>query len=81
MTGEVCFFVEAEANAGLLCRLLGFFAQHDLPAPVMRVDVSGRSMSVEARIENFGEHLVPTVAYKMANLAGVRAVEIHDVNG
>jgi hypothetical protein len=81
MTSEVCFFVEADANSGLLCKLVGLFAQLDLPAPAMRVDVSGRSMAVEARLENFGDALVPTVANKMAGFVGVRAVEIHGLSG
>jgi hypothetical protein len=79
-TNEVCFFVEAEAQAGLLCRLIGFFAQLDLPAPAMRVDVSGEWMAIEARLADFGENLVPVVAHKMAGLAGVRAVDIHPVS-
>lgn len=79
MTREVCFFVEAEASSGLLCRLLGLFAQLDLPAPAMRVDVAGRSMAVEARLLDFGDTLVPTVANKMAGFVGVRAVEIHQL--
>ena len=77
MTHEVCFLVEADASSGLLCRLLGLFAQLDLPAPIMRVDVAGGSMAVEARLLNFGDALVPTVAKKMAGFVGVRAVEIH----
>lgn len=75
--GEVCFFVEAEADAGLLCRLLGYFAQLDLPAPAMRVDVQGEWMAIEARLANFGETLVPVVAHKIARLVGVRAVDVH----
>ena len=81
VSGEVCFFVEADANSGLLCRLLGFFAQLDLPAPAMRVDVAGDIMAVEARLANFGDTLMPTVAHKMANLVGVRSVDLHEMNG
>ena len=80
-TREICFFVEAEANSGLLCRLLGLFAQLDLPTPAMRVDVTGKWMAVEARLGSFGDMLVPTVAHKMAGLVGVRAVDIHEVSG
>ena len=74
MNGAVRFRVRAHARSGLLCRIIGLFAQLDLPAPAMRVTVSGTSMEVEASLASFGEALVPVVARKMAGFVGVEAV-------
>jgi len=74
MNRAVCFRVRAHARSGLLCRIIGLFAQLDLPAPAMRVTVSGTSMEVEASLAPFGEALVPVVARKMAGFVGVEAV-------
>ena len=74
MNGAVRFRVRAHARSGLLCRIIGLFAQLDLPAPAMRVTVSGTSMEVEASLAPFGETLVPVVARKMAGFVGVEAV-------
>jgi hypothetical protein len=74
MSGTVCFRVRAQARSGLLCRIVGLFAQLDLPAPAMQVTVAGGAMEVEARLAHFGETLVPVVARKIAGLVGVEAV-------
>ena len=74
MTSIVHFRIHAQARSGLLCRILGLFAQLDLPAPEMRVTIAGRSMDVEASLAHFGDVLVPVVARKMAGLVGVETV-------
>jgi len=74
MNRAVRFRVRAHAQSGLLCRIIGLFAQLDLPAPDMRVTISGRSMEVEASLAHFGDALVPVVARKMAGFVGVETV-------
>jgi len=74
MTETVRFRVSGQAQSGLLCRILGLFAQLDLPAPAMRVTISGNLMDVEAKLAHFGDALVPVVARKMAGFVGVETV-------
>jgi hypothetical protein len=74
MSATVCFRIRAHARSGLLCRIVGLFAQLDLPAPAMQVTIAGVSMDVEARLAHFGDALVPVVARKMAGFVGVEAV-------
>jgi len=74
MTGTVRFRIRARARSGLLCRIVGLFAQLDLPAPAMQVTVSGSSMEVDARLADFGAALVPVVARKITGLIGVETV-------
>lgn len=74
MTETVRFRIHARARSGLLCRIIGLFAQLDLPAPAMRVTVRGTAMEVEASLAHFGDALVPVVARKMAGLVGVETV-------
>jgi hypothetical protein len=76
MSEAVRFRIVAQANSGLLCRLIGLFAQLDLPAPDLRVNVAGSSMDVEASLAHFGDQLVPVVARKMAGFVGVQAVTL-----
>lgn len=74
MSGTVCFRIRARSHSGLLCRILGLFAQLDLPAPAMQVRVSGASTDVEASLAHFGDTLVPVVGRKIAGLVGVETV-------
>ena len=74
MSATVRFRGSAQAHSGLLCRIVGLFAQLDLPAPAMRVTVTGGSMDVEAALAHFGDALVPVVARKMAGFVGVERV-------
>ncbi|HEY6815438.1 MAG TPA: hypothetical protein VI168_07865 [Croceibacterium sp.] len=74
MTGAVRFRIQARARSGLLCRIIGLFAQLDLPAPAMQVTIAGTSMEVDASLADFGAALVPVVARKIAGLVGVEAV-------
>jgi hypothetical protein len=74
MTETVRFRIRAHARSGLLCRIIGLFAQLDLPAPAMRVTISGTWMDVEASLPYFGDTLVPVVARKMAGFIGVETV-------
>jgi hypothetical protein len=74
MNRTVCFRIRAQARSGLLCRIIGLFAQLDLPAPAMRVTIDGAMMDVEASLPHFGDALVPVIARKMAGLVGVAEV-------
>lgn len=76
MNGTVRFRVSAQARSGLLCRIVGLFAQLDLPAPAMQVTITGGTMDVEASLAHFGEALVPVVARKMAGFVGVETVTL-----
>lgn len=76
MNGTVSFSVAAEARAGLLCKLVGLFAQLDLPAPALSVTVEGETMRVEAQMAHFGDALVAVVARKMAGFVGVERVTV-----
>ena len=76
MTATVRFHVRADAASGLLCRLIGLFAQLGLPAPALRVTVSGAMMDVEAHVAHFGDALAAVVARKMAGFVGVEAVAL-----
>jgi hypothetical protein len=76
MTDTVRFRVSAQARSGLLCRIIGLFAQLDLPAPVLRVTIAGNTMDVEASLAHFGDQLVPVVARKIAGFVGVQAVTL-----
>ena len=71
---DVRFRISAQAHSGLLCRIIGLFAQLGLPAPAMQVKITGNSMEVEAILAHFGDALVPVVARKMAGFVGVEAV-------
>lgn len=74
MSDTVRFRVRAQARSGLLCRIVGLFAQLDLPAPAMQVRVTGSAMEVEASLAHFGDTLAPVIARKMAGFVGVEAV-------
>ena len=76
MNDTVRFRVSAQAQSGLLCRIIGLFAQLDLPAPAMEVRIAGNRMDVEASLAHFGDALVPVVARKIAGFVGVEAVTL-----
>ncbi len=76
MNDVVRYRVTAQARSGLLCRIIGLFAQLDLPAPALRVTVAGSTMDVEASLAHFGDTLVPVVARKIAGFVGVQAVTL-----
>ena len=76
MTATVRFRVCAQARSGLLCRIIGLFAQLDLPAPALQVTVTGNTMGVDATLAHFGDPLVPVVARKIAGFVGVEAVTL-----
>ena len=63
-----------QTKVGLLCRIVGLFAQLDLPAPAMQVTITEDSMDVEVSLAHFGDTLVPVVARKMAGFVGVEKV-------
>jgi len=70
------FEIVAEASAGLLCRLIGLAAQHDLAAPDMRVRVVAGMMTVEIELEDVGDQLCVVLAEKMRRSIGVETVEV-----
>lgn len=76
MSTTVRYRVSADASSGLLCRIVGLFAQLDLPAPALRVEVAGGSMDIEASLAHFGDPLVAVVARKMAGFVGVEGVTL-----
>jgi hypothetical protein len=76
MSATVRYRVRAQPSAGLLCRIVGLFAQLDLPAPAMQVTIGEGSMDVEARLAHFGDPLVAVVARKMAGFVGVETVSL-----
>ena len=75
----VRFEVIGEANAGLLCRLIGLLAQQDLAAPEVQVRVTGGSMIAEIEIGDLPHRLGPILAEKMARCIGVEAVSLNGV--
>jgi hypothetical protein len=76
MSEPVRVCVRAEASPGLLCRIVGLFAQLGLPAPGLVVTVAGSAMDVEARFASFGEGRVATLARKVEGFVGVDAVRV-----
>ena len=78
MTDTVRFRVSGHASSGLLCRIIGLFAQLGLPAPSLCVTVAGNAMHIEASLAHFGEVLVPVVARKIAGFVGIEAVAFDD---
>lgn len=76
MTELVHFQVSAQSSSGLLCKILGLFAQLGLPAPVLQVSVDGASMRVQASIANFGDALVQIVARRISGFVGVESVKV-----
>ena len=76
MSGTVLVNVEAQASSGLLCRIVGLFAQLGLPAPGLRVTVRGPMMSVEARFADFGRGPVANLVRKVESFVGVETVSV-----
>ena len=76
MSARVAFTIAGEPRAALLSRLLGFFAQHDLASPELKVTRAGEEMIVHLVCADLGEQLARTVYGKMASLVGVRYVDL-----
>ena len=74
MTPPVQLTLTAQSSAGLLCRLLGLLAQHDLAAPDMQVTNSGAQMQVEMVLRGLSLQSARIVAEKMRRCIGVTAV-------
>lgn len=73
------YAVTADACSGLLCRILGLFAQAGLPPPDLTVSVDGAVMTIEAATTRHDPALAPVMARKMAGFVGVRSVRFrHD---
>ena len=68
--------VAALSSANLLCRLIGLFAQRDLAAPGMTVDITGRQMTVTVELADLDDRTASLLAEKMARCIGVEAITI-----
>lgn len=76
MSGAIQATIAADSSADLLCRLIGLFAQRDLAAPGMTVDITGREMIVTIDLTDLDGRTVSLLAAKMARCIGVEAVTI-----
>ena len=78
MSGQVHIRAVAVSDAGLLCRMIGYLAQLDLPAPELNVRNDGPSMVVAVTCPDFA--VADIVARRIAGLIGVERVDL-DRNG
>jgi hypothetical protein len=76
MRGEVQMTIAAASSADLLCRLIGLFAQRDLAAPGMTVDIAGKQMIVTVDLAELDDRTASLLAEKMARCIGVEAVTL-----
>jgi hypothetical protein len=76
MSGEMHMTIAAASSADLLCRLIGLFAQRDLAAPGMTVDITGRQMIVTVDLVDLDDRTASLLAEKMARCIGVEAITI-----
>ncbi|KRA82655.1 hypothetical protein [Altererythrobacter sp. Root672] len=72
----VNFRVTAHSSSGLLCKILGLFAQLGLPAPILQVSLVGVSMRIELSLANFGDARAQIVARKISGFVGVESVTV-----
>jgi hypothetical protein len=77
MTAGRRMTIDAASSADLLCRLIGLFAQRDLAAPGMTVDIAGKQMTVMVDLTQLDDHTASLLAEKMARCIGVGAVTIN----
>ena len=77
MSGEARMTIAAYSSADLLCRLVGLFAQRDLAAPAMTVDIAGKQMTVTIDLADLDAHTASLLAEKMARCIGVEVVTIN----
>ena len=76
MSSEARMTIAAASSADLLCRLVGLFAQRDLAAPGMTVDIAGRRMTVTVDLAGLDDRTASLLAEKMARCIGVEAVTL-----
>jgi hypothetical protein len=76
MSGAGAMTIAAASSADLLCRLIGLFAQRDLAAPGMTVDIAGKKMTVTVDLAGLDARSASLLAEKMARCIGVEAVTI-----
>lgn len=74
MSGSVHIVALAMSDCGLLCRMLGYFAQLDLPAPALTVTHEAGGMVVDLVCPDFA--VADIVARRMAGLIGVERVDV-----
>ncbi len=79
MSGEVQMTIAAASSSDLLCRLIGLFAQRDLAAPGMMVDIAGKQMTVTVDLAHLDNRAASQIAEKMARCIGVEAITIDGV--
>ena len=75
MSANVRIVAVAMSDCGLLCRMLGYFAQLDLPAPELSVTHEGSGMVVDLACPDFA--VADIVARRMAGLIGVERVDLY----
>lgn len=75
MTAPARYKVVAAPTANMLCKLIGLFAQLDLPAPDLTVIVSPQRMVLKLKLTAFGSPTARIIADKMAGMVGVECVE------
>ncbi|ARU17992.1 hypothetical protein [Croceicoccus marinus] len=74
MTPPVRLTLTAQSSAGLLCRLIGLLAQHDLAAPDLKVTTRGTEMRVEMVLRGLSPQSARIAAEKMRGCIGVVSV-------
>jgi hypothetical protein len=77
MSGKMRMMIAAASSADLLCRLIGLFAQRDLAAPGMTVDIAGKKMTVTVDLADLDDRTASLLAEKMARCIGVQAVTLN----
>jgi acetolactate synthase small subunit len=76
MTAKVQFHLLTEPEPGLLCRIIGLFAQLGLGAPEMIVAKSEGLMRITASVAPPPGNLANIMASKMAGFLGVFSVDL-----
>ena len=74
MSAAVHIHALAASDSGLLCRMLGYFAQLNLPAPELTVRHEGSYMVFDLTCPDFA--VADIVARRMAGLIGVEQVDL-----
>ena len=72
----VCFHVEADAEPGLLPRLLAPFARRDLCPDRVRAQRHGHAMRAELAMDTMPSEMVHLVEGNLRQIIGVRRVTV-----
>ena len=76
MSGVARFRISGEPRSGLLCRIIGLFAQQDLGAPAMQVSLTAGRMEIEASFDQLERRLAQIIAHKIEGFVGVATVAL-----